>query len=42
LVKLLGGKETPAMGGGLGVDRIVAAMKETGVQVGSEKKLKYF
>lgn len=42
LVKLLGGKDVPAMGGGLGVDRIVAAMKEADIKVGEEKKVKVF
>lgn len=42
LVRLLGGKDTPAMGGGLGVDRIVMAMKEAGIVVGEDKKVKVF
>jgi len=42
LVKLLGGNDTPAMGGGLGVDRIVMAMKEADIKVGEEKKVKVF
>jgi histidyl-tRNA synthetase len=42
LVKMLGGKETPAMGGSLGVDRVVQAMKDAQVQAGSEKKVKVF
>ncbi|MCU0653699.1 MAG: histidine--tRNA ligase, partial [Candidatus Pacebacteria bacterium] len=42
LIKMLGGKETPAMGAALGVDRIVAAMKASEVQVGEEKKVKVF
>jgi histidyl-tRNA synthetase len=42
LVKMLGGKDTPAMGGGLGVDRIVAAMKAADVKVGEEKTVKVF
>lgn len=42
LVKMLGGKETPAAGGGLGVDRIVAAMKETNIILCPQKKVKVF
>ena len=42
LFKMLGGKDTPAMGGGIGVDRVVAAMKEAGVTFGEEKKVKVF
>jgi histidyl-tRNA synthetase len=42
LVKVLGGKETPAMGGALGVDRIVLAMKAADIKVGEEKKAKVF
>lgn len=42
LVKMLGGKETPAVGGALGVDRIVMAMKEADIKVGEEKKVKVF
>jgi histidyl-tRNA synthetase len=42
LVKMLGGKETPAMGGGLGVDRMVLAMKAVQVKVAQERKIKVF
>ena len=42
LIKMLGGKETPATGGGLGVDRIVLAMKAADITVGEEKKVKVF
>jgi len=42
LFKMIGGKDTPAMGGGMGVDRIVAAMKEAGVTFNQEKKVKVF
>ncbi len=42
LVKLLGGKETPAIGGSLGVDRVVQAMKDTGIVIDDEKKVKVF
>jgi len=42
LIKMLGGKDTPAVGGALGVDRIVLAMKEADVKVGEEKKVKVF
>jgi len=42
LIKMMGGKETPAMGGGLGVDRVVLAMKAAGIKVGKEKKVKVF
>ena len=42
LVKMLGGKDTPAMGGGLGVDRIVMAMKAADIKVGEEKQVKVF
>ena len=33
LVKLLGGKDAPAVGAGLGLDRIIGAMKQQGVKV---------
>ncbi|MCX6758444.1 MAG: histidine--tRNA ligase [Candidatus Nealsonbacteria bacterium] len=42
LVKLLGGKETPAIGGSLGVDRVVQAIKDTGIVIDDEKKVKVF
>jgi len=42
LIKMLGGKETPAMGGGLGIDRVVMAMKAADIKVGEEKKVKVF
>lgn len=42
LVKMLGGKETPAMGGAMGVDRVVAAMKAADVKVSEEKQVKVF
>lgn len=42
LFKILGGKDTPAMGGGMGVDRIVAALKSAGVTFPEEKKVKVF
>ena len=42
LIKMLGGKETPAMGGGLGVDRIVLAMKAADIKVGEDKTVKVF
>jgi histidyl-tRNA synthetase len=42
LIKLLGGKETPAMGGSLGVDRIVQAMKDAGILMEGEKRVKVF
>jgi histidyl-tRNA synthetase len=42
LIKMLGGKETPAMGGALGIDRIVMAMKAADIKVGEEKKVKVF
>lgn len=42
LIKMMGGKETPAMGGALGVDRIVAAMKAADVKIGEEKTVKVF
>lgn len=42
LIKLLGGKDTPAMGGSLGVDRVVQAMKDAKVAVETEKKVKVF
>ena len=42
LFKMIGGKDTPAMGGGLGVDRIVLAMKEAGTVFNEEKKVKVF
>lgn len=33
LVKLLGGKDAPAVGAGLGLDRIIGAMKQQGVKI---------
>lgn len=42
LIKLLGGKETPAIGGGLGIDRVVLAMKAANIDAGSGKKVKVF
>ncbi|MFA6376598.1 MAG: histidine--tRNA ligase [Candidatus Paceibacterota bacterium] len=42
LIKMLGGKDTPAVGGGLGVDRIVLAMKAADIKVGEEKQAKVF
>ena len=33
LVKLLGGKDAPAVGTGLGLDRVIGAMKQQGVKV---------
>ena len=33
LAKILGGKDTPAVGGGLGVDRVIGAMKQQGVKI---------
>lgn len=42
LIKALGGKETPAMGGAMGVDRIIQAMKEAGTKFNEEKKVKVF
>jgi histidyl-tRNA synthetase len=42
LIKMMGGKETPAMGGGLGIDRVVLAMKAAGIKVGEQKKVKVF
>lgn len=42
LFKALGGKDTPAMGGGMGVDRLVLAMKEAGMDFSTEKKVKVF
>ena len=42
LIKLLGGKETPAVGGSIGVDRAVIAMKEADVKLNEVKKVKVF
>ncbi len=42
LIKMLGGKETPAMGGALGVDRAALAMKAAGIKFESERKVKVF
>ena len=42
LIKLMGGKDTPAVGGALGVDRIVQAMKEAGTAFTEEKKVRIF
>jgi len=37
LVKLLGGKETPACGGGCGAERVINLMKEIGLEGSKEK-----
>lgn len=42
LIKMLGGKETPAMGGALGVDRIVREMKAANVKISESGKVKVF
>lgn len=42
LVELMGGKPTPAAGGALGLERIVALMKEKGVKPISEPKIRVF
>ena len=42
LLKMLGGSDIPAVGGALGVDRIVIAMKSAGIVFGKEKKVKVF
>lgn len=42
LFKMIGGKDTPAVGGSIGVDRVVAAMKDAGMVFGQEKKVKVF
>lgn len=38
LIELLGGNSTPGVGGAMGVERIIEAMKEKGVKVEEEKK----
>jgi len=42
LVKLLDGKDTPAAGGSLGIDRVAMAMKEANVALNEAKKVKIF
>jgi histidyl-tRNA synthetase len=42
LVKLLGGKDTPAMGASAGVERIVTSMKEKKVRFSSKRKAQIF
>jgi len=42
LIKILGGKETPATGAALGIDRIVTAAKQADIKVGETKKVKVF
>ena len=42
LIELLGGRDTPAVGGALGVERLVEVMKMTGVIVPSKPKFKVF
>ncbi len=42
LVKMMGGKETFAVGGGMGVDRVVLAMKAADIEIGKDKKVKVF
>ena len=42
LVQLLGGKPTPAVGGALGLERVIAVMKSFGVKVSSGPKTKVF
>lgn len=42
LIKNLGGKETPAVGGGGGVERIISLMKEKAIRFPTQKKNKIF
>lgn len=42
LLKILGGKDTPAIGGAAGIERIVALMKEKAVRFKKEKKAEIF
>jgi len=42
LVKLLGGEETPAVGGALGVERVVAQMRKLGVRASAPKSPRVF
>jgi len=42
LVKILGGKETPAVGGAAGIDRIVSLMKKKAIRFKKEKVPKIF
>jgi histidyl-tRNA synthetase len=42
LAKILGGKETPGVGGAAGVERILELMKEKQVKIQKEKKPKIF
>ncbi len=42
LIKILGGKETPAVGGAGGVERIVSLMKEKAIRFPREKKTEIF
>lgn len=42
LIKMLGGKETPAMGAGLGIDRIALAMENADIKLNGQKTVKVF
>lgn len=42
LTKLLGGDATPAVGGSLGVERIIARMRKLGIKVPAEKQARVF
>ena len=42
LVKLLGGKDTPAVGGAAGIDRIIASMKEKKIHFPAKRKPQVF
>jgi len=42
LTKMLGGKSTPATGGAVGIERIVALMKEKAVKFSKEKSVQVF
>jgi len=42
LVKILGGKETPAVGGAAGIERIISLMKEKAIRFKKEKKSEIF
>ena len=42
LVKLFGGEATPAVGGSLGVERVVARLRKLGIKVPMEKKQRVF
>jgi len=42
LIELLGGKKTPAVGFGVGIDRVVAEMRNQGIEIAEDDKLDIF